>query len=107
MRASLVENPGLSHPGLARGYTRRLPSGERSPVGAYDLRGVSAAAALTTSVTDLARFAMLQFHRDPVDGDRILRGSTVREMQRVHWLESPRARAMIRAAMDDRIYLAS
>src|SRR4029453_14641763 len=28
MRTSLVENPPLSHSGLARGYTRRLPSGE-------------------------------------------------------------------------------
>lgn len=87
MRTSLVDNPALSHPALACGYTRRLPSGERRPVGAYDLRGVSAAAALTTSVTDLARFAMLQFHRGPAGGDRILRGSTLREMQRVHWLE--------------------
>ena len=54
MRTSLVEHLALSHPGLARGYTRRLPSGERSPVGAYDLRGVSAAAALTTSVPSRA-----------------------------------------------------
>jgi CubicO group peptidase (beta-lactamase class C family) len=87
MHTSIVDNPALSHPGLARGYTRRLPSGERSPVVAYDLRGISAAAALTTSVADLARFVTLQFHRGPADGDRILRGSTLREMQRVHWLE--------------------
>jgi D-alanyl-D-alanine carboxypeptidase len=39
MRASLVENSAPAHPGLARGYTRRLPSGERSPVGTYDLHG--------------------------------------------------------------------
>ena len=87
MRTSLVENPPLSHSGLARGYTRRLPSGARSPVDAYDLRGISAAAALTTSANDLARFAMLQFYRGPAEGDRILRGSTLCEMQRVHWLE--------------------
>ena len=87
MRASTVENPAPSHPALARGHTRRLPNGERGPVGAYDLRGISAAAALTTSTADLARFVALQFHRGAADGDRILRGSTLREMQRVHWLE--------------------
>jgi D-alanyl-D-alanine carboxypeptidase len=80
MRASLVENPAADHPGLACGYTRRLPSGERTPVGPYDLRGVSAAAALTTSVADLARFAMLQFRTGQSAGAQILRGSTLREM---------------------------
>ena len=87
MRASLVDNPAADQPGLARGYSRRLPSGERGPVGPYDLRGVSAAAALTTSVADLARFAMLQFRDGPAGGAQVLRGSTLREMQRVHWIE--------------------
>ena len=87
MRASFVENPAVDQPGLARGYTRRLPNGARGPVGPYDLRGVSGAAALTTSVADLARFAMLQFRDGPASGAQILRGSTLREMQRVHWLE--------------------
>ena len=42
---------------------------------------------MTTSVADLARFAMLQFRDAPIGGAQILRGSTLREMQRVHWLE--------------------
>jgi CubicO group peptidase (beta-lactamase class C family) len=42
---------------------------------------------MTTCVSDLARFAMLQFRDAPADGAQILRGSTLREMQRVHWLE--------------------
>jgi CubicO group peptidase (beta-lactamase class C family) len=42
---------------------------------------------MTTSVSDLARFAMLQFRDGPPGGAQILRGSTLREMQRVHWLE--------------------
>src|SRR5262249_24902692 len=82
-----VDNPALAYPGLARGYARRLPSGERGSVGVYDLRGISAAAALTTNVSDLARFAMLQGGRESAGSGRILRASTRREMQRVHWLE--------------------
>lgn len=84
MHDSLTETPPQDHPRLARGYARRLPSGERAASPYSNLRGVSAAAGLTTSVTDLARFAMLQF-RD--DGAPVLRGSTLREMQRVHWLD--------------------
>ena len=39
-----------------------------------------------STVEVLARFAMLQF-RDGPSGVQVLRGSTLREMQRVHWLE--------------------
>jgi hypothetical protein len=42
---------------------------------------------MATCVSDLARFAMLQFRDGPAGGTQILRGSTLREMQRVHWLE--------------------
>jgi CubicO group peptidase (beta-lactamase class C family) len=87
MRASLVDNPRDGHPGLARGYTRRLPNAERTPVGPYDLRGVSAAAALTTSVTDLARFVAWQLATGSDTTPQIVRRTTLREMQRVHWLE--------------------
>ena len=42
---------------------------------------------MTTSVTDLARFAMLQFRDGPAGGAQVLRGSTLREMHRLHWVE--------------------
>ena len=42
---------------------------------------------MATNVADLARFAMLQFRDRPAGGDQVLRGSTLREMQRVHWLD--------------------
>ena len=87
MAASFVENPAADQPGMARGYTRRLPDGHRTATGSYDLRGIAAAAALTTSVTDLARFAMLQLRSGPAGGAQILRGSTLLEMQRPHWVE--------------------
>ena len=69
------------------GYTRRLPAGARSVAPHMDTRAITPAANMTTCVSDLARFAMLQFRDGPAGGAQILRGSTLREMQRVHWLE--------------------
>jgi CubicO group peptidase (beta-lactamase class C family) len=88
MKRTLVATPSPDHPELATGYSRRLPSTPlRQPAPFTDGRGITAAANMTTCVTDLARFAMLQF-RDGGAGDaQILRGSTLREMHRVHWLE--------------------
>jgi CubicO group peptidase (beta-lactamase class C family) len=84
MNQSLTDTPAQDHPRLARGYARRLPNGERADAPFSDVRGLSAAAGLTTSVTDLARFAMLQLR---ADGTPILSGRSLREMQRVHWLD--------------------
>jgi CubicO group peptidase (beta-lactamase class C family) len=88
MRDTLVEAPTPGHPGFATGYTRRLPGVERREVVPHtDTRGLAPAANMTTSVQDLARFAMLQFRGGPAGGPQILRGSTLREMHRPHWLE--------------------
>ena len=37
---------------------------------------------------DLTKFAMLQFRTGPRGGKQVLKGSSLREMQRVHWLNS-------------------
>ena len=87
MRRTWVTTPPADHADLATGYSRRLPAGPRTAAPHSDGRGISAAANMTTSVADLARFAMLQFRDAPIGGAQILRGSTLREMQRVHWLE--------------------
>lgn len=87
MQHTLVRTPGPGHPGLATGYSRRLPGGTRQVSPLTDTKGLTPAANMTTSVEDLARFAMLQFRDGPAGGAQILRGSTLREMQRVHWLE--------------------
>lgn len=87
MTSTLVQTPDPAHPGLATGYSRRLPAGTRQVSPLTDTRGITPAANMTTSVEDLARFAMLQFRGGPAGGAQILRGSTLREMQRVHWLE--------------------
>jgi D-alanyl-D-alanine carboxypeptidase len=87
MRRTFVATPPADHPDLAVGYTRRLPTSPRARAPFTDGRGVTAAANMTTCVSDLARFAMLQFRDGGVGGAQILRGSTLREMHRVHWLE--------------------
>jgi CubicO group peptidase (beta-lactamase class C family) len=87
MKRTLVSTPPPDHPELATGYLRRLPGGGRTPAPHSDGRGITAAANMTTCVTDLARFAMLQFRRGAAGGAQVLKSSTVREMQRPHWLE--------------------
>lgn len=87
MKDTVVLAPDSGDPRLARGYGRRMPDGHRAPAPHVDTRGISAAANMTTSVVDLARFAMLQFRDGPAGGAQVLRGSTLREMQRIHWLE--------------------
>jgi D-alanyl-D-alanine carboxypeptidase len=87
MRRTWVTTPPADHPDLATGYSRRLPADDRSRAPFTDCRGITPAANMTTSVSDLARFAMLQFRDGPPGAAQILRSSTLREMQRVHWLE--------------------
>ena len=88
MSDTLVRAP---HPGdsrLAVGYGRRLPGSGRAVLGsATDFKGITPAANMTSTVSDLAKFAMLQFRDGPAGGDQVLRGSTLREMHRVHWLD--------------------
>jgi CubicO group peptidase (beta-lactamase class C family) len=85
MTATLVATPDPGHPRLATGYARRLLGSAPTPFN--DLRGLTAAGNMTTSVADLARFAMLQFRGGPAGGAQILHGRTLAEMHRVHWLE--------------------
>jgi CubicO group peptidase (beta-lactamase class C family) len=87
MAATLVAAPAADLPRLATGYTRKLPGRERTTAPFTDLRGLTAAGNMTTSVTDLARFAMLQLRGGPAGGAQVLSGRTLAEMQRIHWLE--------------------
>jgi CubicO group peptidase (beta-lactamase class C family) len=89
MSNTLVQIPA-DHPLLATGYHRRLPDGSRQ-IGHYtDMQGITPAANMASNVEDLAKFAMLQFRIAPRTGSRrssqVLKGSSLREMQRVHWL---------------------
>jgi D-alanyl-D-alanine carboxypeptidase len=86
MESTLVRPPDPDHPLLATGYGRRMPDNSRDIAPTVDCQSITPAANMTSSVKDLARFIMLQFRDGPAGGSQVLRGSTLREMQRVHWL---------------------
>jgi D-alanyl-D-alanine carboxypeptidase len=73
---------------LAIGYGRRMPDGSRKQMPWTDCKGVGPAAGLTSSVEDMARFVSLQFRTGPAAGAQILKGSTLREMHRIRFLEN-------------------
>lgn len=87
MDSTFVNTIDPNHPRLATPYGRRMPDGSRAACPFTDSQGITPAANMATTVEDLARFAMLQFGDGPAAGAQILKGSTLREMHRIHWLE--------------------
>jgi len=86
MKSSSVSLPEAHKARLATGYGRRLPDGKREIRPFTDAQGIAPAAGLATTAEDLARFVSLQFRDGPAGSSQILKGSTLREMHRVHWL---------------------
>jgi D-alanyl-D-alanine carboxypeptidase len=73
---------------LVTGYGRRLPDGLRKVMPFTDSKGIAPAATMSSTVEDLAKFMSLQFRLDGKPGEsQILKGTTLREMHRVHWLQ--------------------
>jgi len=72
---------------LATGYGRRMPDGTRKIMPFSDIKGLTPAGNLSSTVEDFARFVSLQFRDGKAGGNQILKGSTLREMHRVHWLQ--------------------
>ena len=72
---------------LATGYSALRRDGTREMLKLFDARGIAAAAGFSSTVNDLARFASWQFR--VLDGGKsdILKGSTLREMHRVQWMD--------------------
>ncbi len=71
---------------LAVGYGRRLPDGTRRVLPFTDSKGLTSAANISSTVEDLARFVAFQLGDGTAGGNRVLKSSTLREMQRVQWL---------------------
>ncbi len=67
-------------------YMLMGPDGSRDIFDYYDAGAIGPAANMVSTVEDIARFASLQFSDGPAEGAQILKGSTLREMQRVHWV---------------------
>jgi CubicO group peptidase (beta-lactamase class C family) len=86
MKSSSVGVPEGNRSKLATGYGRRMPDGKRAVQPYTDAQGIAPAAGLASTVEDLARFASLQFRSGPAAGSQVLKGTTLQEMHRVHWL---------------------
>lgn len=72
---------------LATGYSGLGREGERQPVPFFTANGIAPAAGYASTVEDLARFASWQFRLLSNGGTEILKATTLREMQRVHWID--------------------
>jgi CubicO group peptidase (beta-lactamase class C family) len=85
MEASSVDR---NVPGLAVGYTRRMPDGSRAAVPFIDARGMAAATGITSTVEDMAKFVSAQFRKGAMGGRQILSTGSLNEMHRVRSLEN-------------------
>lgn len=72
---------------LAKGYGRRLPDGSRQEMPIVDAKGMAAATGVTSSVADMARFVSWQIRVLNSEDDEVLKPSTLREMQRIQWVD--------------------
>lgn len=73
---------------MATGYGALTREGTRPRMPLFQARGIAAAAGYASTVLDLAKFASWQFRLLQSDGEEILRASTLREMQRVQWIDA-------------------
>ncbi len=71
---------------FAVGYTSRQTGWSRSPFPAYKVNAIAPAAGFASTAEDLGKFASWQFRLLEGGGEDVLRASTLREMQRVHWM---------------------
>jgi CubicO group peptidase (beta-lactamase class C family) len=85
MTSTLVA-PVRPSPDMAVGYRRRAPGKPREAEDFINARALTPSAGLASSVNDLAKFVSLQFRDGPAGGSQILKGPTLREMQRVQFL---------------------
>src|SRR5581483_2103158 len=73
-------------PNLTTGYGRRVPGRPREVEPFVDIAAERPAGNLASNVEDLAKFVSLQLRDKPAGGSQVLKGSTLKEMHRVHWL---------------------
>ena len=72
---------------MAVGWGARKRDGSRELLPPFDTRAIAPAAGFTSNVQDLARFASWQFRLLKTEKAEVLRASTLREMQRVQFVD--------------------
>lgn len=72
---------------LGTGYGSPSREGVRSKLPFFQAKGIAPAAGYSSTVEDLAKFAAWQFRLLEKGGAEVLNANTLREMQRVHWLD--------------------
>jgi CubicO group peptidase (beta-lactamase class C family) len=98
IRDHLLEPMGLSdtdtgfpedarEPRIATGYSFPGRDGKILPAPRYDARGITPAAGFASTALDLAKFASWQFRVRAGSDDPVLASNTLKEMQRVHWMD--------------------
>lgn len=75
---------------MAVGWGSLESDGTRPAVKLFDARGINPAAGFSSSVNDLAKFAQWQFRLLGSGNPELLHASTLREMQRVHYITPDR-----------------
>ncbi|MCH9650621.1 MAG: beta-lactamase family protein [Deltaproteobacteria bacterium] len=89
MEDSTVSPSPEHHGRMVTAYRRQQPDGGRGVFAYYDTAGLASAANIVSSVGDLARFAALHLvGAGRADGAPVVKLSTLREMQRPHWVNS-------------------
>jgi len=95
VKKHILEPLGMTHteplptrdlPTLTTGYHLRLPGQARRVAPFVDIKAMSPCGAIASTVEDLARFVSLQFADTASSGPVVLRGSSLREMHRVQFL---------------------
>lgn len=84
MTSTFVTLPESHRARLATGYSRIGWTAERQPEPFTESGGYTAAFNNASTVEDLAKFLRLQFRYEESSG--VLRGSTLKEMHRAHWV---------------------
>ena len=89
LKSTTSEMPEKERGGrLATGYSAPRREGVRTAVPFFSARGIAPAAGYASSVEDLSRFASWQFRvLARKGGEDVLRSNSLREMQRVHWVD--------------------
>jgi len=72
---------------LAVGYGALKRDGTRDRVKPFDTKGITPAAGYTSTVEDLGKFASWQFRLLRTGKENVLKASTLREMQRVQYMD--------------------